>query len=86
MTAKRHHVDYKCYNQDMKARVLHPKLSGQSLREWRKGMGWTQVKLAGELRVSQPTIAQWESDVRHPPFYLGYALNYLRDQHIKTLV
>lgn len=60
------------------ARARNPKLTPAALAHWReKQKGWTKHHLARALRVSQTTITQWENGSRFPPYYLGYALNWL---------
>jgi DNA-binding transcriptional regulator YiaG len=65
----------------MKARLRNDRLTPVAIRQWRAHMGWTQVKMAALLGITQATLAQWEAGARFPPFYLGYALNWLQHQH-----
>lgn len=44
-------------------------MTGEELREWRKGVGLTQTELGRHLGLKQLTISRWErglAKIRHP--------------------
>lgn len=63
----------------MHLRKRNPKLTPETLKQWRAQMGVTQSDAAELLGVSQVCWSQWETGRSSPPFYLGYALNWIRE-------
>jgi transcriptional regulator with XRE-family HTH domain len=49
----------------------------ETLKQWRKKNGYTQVTLAKALNVSHISIARWETGTRKIPTFLHLALRCL---------
>lgn len=39
---------------------------GERIRQARRAFGWSQLKLASELKVKRPSVTQWETNVTEP--------------------
>jgi transcriptional regulator with XRE-family HTH domain len=52
-------------------------MTGDELRKWREGNGYSQARLAKALAVAVMTVSRWERGVRALPPFLHLALRFL---------
>ncbi|HBB15743.1 MAG TPA: hypothetical protein DCZ97_01630 [Syntrophus sp. (in: bacteria)] len=52
-------------------------MTGDELRKWREGNGYSQARLAKALSVAVMTVSRWERGVRATPPFLHLALRFL---------
>ena len=63
------------------SRRRNPTLTPAALAAWRADMGWTKLQTAQALGISDVAWGFWERGDRDPPYYLVYALKWLRQTH-----
>ena len=54
-------------------------MTGKGFREWRKRMGWTQLKAARELEIGISTVKRLEAKESYIPRVYEFAAHFIEE-------